>query len=110
MKEIKVYRHGDLLLVPTDQPKEAAKELKKDNCILEWEVTNHHHRASVGATVEICVDEPSQINDYHRGTVIAPAETKITHEEHDTIELKQGKYDAYVQREYDPIEERRVID
>lgn len=36
--------------------------------------------------------------------------TKITHEEHKTIELPQGIYEAYVQREYDPIEERKVVD
>lgn len=110
MAEIKVYRHGDLLLHHTNKPKKARKKVKEGNCILEGEVTNHHHRASAGATVEICVDEPSQANDYHRGTVIAPAKTTITHEEHDTITLRKGKYDAYVQREYDPIFERRVVD
>lgn len=36
--------------------------------------------------------------------------TKITHEEHDTIILTPGKYETFVQREYDPIQERRVLD
>lgn len=35
---------------------------------------------------------------------------KLTHEEHHTIELPKGNYSAYVQREYQPLDERRVLD
>lgn len=106
---VKVYRHGDLLLTTTNTKK--SNELKKstDWVVLSWEVTNHHHRMDSNADVLVC--EPTQANDYFRGTVkVKEIPAKLTHEEHHTIELPKGEYSAYVQREYQPLDERRVLD
>lgn len=110
--EKEVYRHGDLLIVPVHKVKDKATKKSETNSILEWEVTNHHHRADSNATVAIAVEEPNQSNDYYRGAILVPTRktTKITHEEHGTIELTEWQYETYVQREYDPIEERKVLD
>lgn len=108
---MKVYRHWDLLIVPVKKTRSNKVKKSKTNCILEGEVTNHHHRADSNASVSIAVLEPSEATDYYRGTVISPtAPTKITHEEHDTITLDPGKYETFVQREYDVMENRRVLD
>lgn len=62
----KVYRHWDLLLVPVDKQKNNPTKKSTTNCILEGEVTNHHHRADSNATVEIAVAEPTNETDYYR--------------------------------------------
>jgi hypothetical protein len=109
---MKVYRHGDLLIVPVNKKRKDKVKKSETNCILEGEVTNHHHRADKNASVSIAVLEPTQTTDYYRGVIEVPVrkKTDITHEEHDTITLDPGKYETFVQREYDPIQERRVID
>jgi len=110
MDKIRVYRHWDLLITEWQVAK-AKTEIKQDWCMLEWEVTNHHHRLSNG-TFCVALEEPTAQNDYYRWHITIPKRKKgkVTHEEHDVIELKPWKYDTWVQREYDPIEERRVID
>lgn len=109
---MKVYRHWDLLIVPVKKTRKDVVKKSTTNCILEWEVTNHHHRASKEANVSIAVLEPTLATDYYRGTIDVPTKQKtaISHEEHDTIELDSGKYETFTQREYDPIQERRVLD
>lgn len=110
----KVIRHWDLLLVPNGEIPKGKLKPKKDNCILDGEVTWHHHRVGTGATVELLDWEQTEENNYFRWVVTVPTKTKqpvkITHEEHDPIELEAGKYTAYVQREYDLLENRRVVD
>lgn len=109
---MKVYRHWDLLIVKTDKVRDDIVEKSETNCILEGEVTNHHHRADCNACVSIAVLEPTAQTDYYRWVIEVPTKkkTKITHEEHNTIILTPGKYETFVQREYDPIQERRVLD
>lgn len=109
---VDVYRHGDLLIVPVEEVRDAKTKLSETNCILEGEVTNHHHRADQNAQVNIAVLEPTSETGYYRGYLDIPTKKKtvITHEEHAPIELKEWKYETRVQREYDPIAERRVID
>ena len=109
---MKVYRHWDLLIVPVKSKRKDDTEKSTTNCILEWEATNHHHRADKNATVSIAVLEPSEATDYYRGFINVPTkkETKITHEEHETIILSPGNYETFVQREYDVMENTRVRD
>ena len=108
----KVIRHWDLLLVPDGEIPEGKLKQKKDKCVLDGEVTGHHHRVDAGATVELLEWEQTEDNNYFRGvvTVKRGKPVKITHEEHNEIELKPWKYTAYVQREYDLLENRRVVD
>jgi len=109
---MKVYRHGDLLIVPVTKERSDKVKKSETNCILEGEVTNHHHRADKNASVSIAVLEPTNETDYYRGVIEVPVKkkTKITHEEHDTIILTPGKYETFVQREYDVLGERKVLD
>lgn len=109
---VKVIRHGDLLLVPDGEIPDGNLKNKKDNCVLDWEVTGHHHRVGAGATVQLLDGEQTEENNYFRGVVTVKKwkPVKITHEEHNEIELTTGKYTAYVQREYDLLENRRVVD
>ena len=108
----KVYRHWDLLIVPVESTRENTVEVRESGCILEWGVTNHHHRADSNATVCIATEEPRENNWYYRGYVLVPEKktTKITHEAHWTIELNHWNYETYVQRVSGPIENRKVLD
>ena len=107
----KLIRHWDLLLVPDGEIPEGKLKQKKDNCVLDGEVTWHHQRVGAGATVELLEWEQTEDNNYFRGVVTVKRKpVKITHEEHNEIELKPWKYTAYVQREYDLLENRRVVD
>jgi len=110
-KTIKVYRHWDVLLHKTDVLPEWKLNKSKDNVLVSGEVTWHHHRVGAGATVELLEWEQTEDNNYFRGVVTVKRKpVKITHEEHNEIELKPWKYTAYVQREYDLLENRRVVD
>lgn len=103
------YRHWDVIITKVDALPEWLQ--KRDSLILvEWETTGHAHRLDTGV-FRANSEWPTLLNKYQIWYVVVPEEgAKLTHEEHDTIELKQGIYWIWVQREYDPIEERRVVD
>jgi len=101
-----IIRHGDLLLIKTDAIPQGMEQ-HNGNSILEGEVSNHHHRISKGT---IFKTEPTIDNNYLLGYLDLESTGLLTHEEHKTIEVPAGKYILHVQREYDPIEERRVRD
>lgn len=81
-------RQGDILIrkVP-NIPKSATK--RKDNVILEGEVSGHAHRINYGSVLDF------------RGRIFlnVPDHATITHEEHNTVELEKGKYEVLRQRE-----------
>lgn len=106
---MKVYRHGDLLIVEVNKAPEGEYRKKEDLCLLEGEITGHHHRVDVG-TAYIHVPGASPENDYLLGYLDLPKGGNLTHEEHHTIQLPPGIYKYYQQREYDEQEERAVID
>lgn len=108
MKTVKVIRHWDLILHKNNNDPKEPLVKKDDNCVLDWEVTGHHHRLDDNADVLVC--EPTQANDYYRWVVTVKKPAKLSHEEHNTIELAPWKYSAYVQREYFPLNERKVLD
>lgn len=102
------YRHWDVIITKVDALPEWLQ--KKETLVLvEWD-TWHKHKLNTGEFWSNA-EWPTIQNKYQIGYVVVPEEwAKLTHEEHDTIELKQGLYLIGIQREYDPIEERRVID
>ena len=106
---MKIFRHGDLVLIETKKKKQNLVK-SKSNIILEGEASNHYHRISNGATILKSKVEPTKENNYFLGMLEVESPSKLTHEEHGTIEIPPAFYDAFVQREYDPQEERRVID
>jgi len=105
---MKIYRHGDLLLVEVKEIP-TGLEQKKDDVLLEGEASNHFHRIK-GAVITPVSEAPTILNDYLMGYLEIDKEGILTHEEHETIIVPRGKYKYLSQREYDPQEERRVID
>ena len=106
MKNIKLKRHGDLMIMSVDSiPKNLP--IKPDTILLEGEASNHFHRLDGGVVYSIT---PTIENNFNLGYFELKEEAKLSHEEHDTIVLAPGKYKFFAQREYDEIEDRRVID
>lgn len=100
------YRHGDVLIERVDTVPDGLQK-KKDTILLEGEASGHFHRLHGGV---VFAEKPTQENNYNLGYFNLEADTELTHEEHGTIVLSPGKYKFYSQREYDPVQEHRVID
>jgi hypothetical protein len=100
---MQLYRHGDVLVGGVAEIPADAKKL--DKLILAYgEVTGHTHRIEDPTTAEMFEHEGLL---YLR--VIAPL-ARLVHEEHNPIELPQGTYRVWQQREYTPQRIRRVYD
>lgn len=103
-----VIRHWDLLLHKDGEAKNIPTILQTNKVLLAWESTGHHHRIIGNANVYTC--EPLPQNEYYLWYVDVLEPSELVHEEHNTIKLPIWRYNLYCQREYDPIEERRVLD
>ena len=100
---LKLYRHGDVLVGSVDGLPEGAK--KRDNVTLAYgEMTGHSHRIADPTTAETFEYE----GQLYLRVIAASAE--LIHEEHHTIELQQGIYRVWQQREYTPGTIRTVFD
>ena len=99
-----LYRQGDVLIETAPIPKDAKPLTDKRIILAEGEVTGHHHAIVAEPTVCQAYEEDGKIYLH----VEAPVD--LTHEEHGKITLPVGDYVSYIQREYDPIETRRVAD
>ena len=101
----KFYRQGDVALMLVDTLPATAKRQKPGNPILAYgENTGHHHQIqSSGAC--LLEDEES-----HETYLDLPELADLTHQEHATIPLPAGTYKLIHQREYHPLEIRRVQD
>jgi hypothetical protein len=78
---------------------------KRGNLILAYgEITGHSHRVADPRTAETF-----ELDGQVYLKVTAP-KALLVHEEHATIELPQGIYRVWQQREYSPGEIRRVYD
>lgn len=99
-------RHGDLYVTKVDSiPKDLPKKINTE--LLEGEVSGHVHRLSGGIVYQ---EQPTLANNFLLGYFEIETETPLSHEEHETIMLPPGKYKFMQQREYDPQENRAVID
>jgi hypothetical protein len=90
-----LYRHGDVLISKIEKIPQKAEKLDS-NILVRGEITGHSHQ----------IQDPSTAQLYqHDGNifleVLAPIAT-IVHEEHNPIELSEGKYQVWTQREYTP--------
>jgi hypothetical protein len=98
-----LYRHGDVLIrriasLPVDAQKRAGATLA------HGEVTGHSHRIQQSHAVQLWVHGSELFLE-----VKAPSATLI-HEEHRAIELSQGVYRVWRQREYRPDADVEVED
>lgn len=98
-----LYRHGDVLIGQVDQLPSGAK--KRNHVVLAYgEITGHSHRIADPHTAETF-----EINGEIYLKVTAP-KAQLIHQEHAMIELPEGVYRVWQQREYTPEEIRRVYD
>jgi len=100
----RIYRQGDVLLVPVGEVPQGAKRIKPKRAVLaEGEVTGHVHEL-VGGEVDLFQDKAEVIF----ARIMQPTELK--HAEHATQTIEPGVYRVVRQREYSPEEIRRVAD
>lgn len=97
--EQKQYRQGDVLIEEVSSIPKKAK-VDRTNILVYGESTGHAHRLNDGVLFALGEDKYVQALDG----------TKVTHEEHDTIELPEGVYKVIRQREYDENQIRYVRD
>jgi hypothetical protein len=101
----KLYRQGDVLIVPAAINLDGAKPIQptRNAHILAYgESTGHHHSVST---------ETCGLFDLAGKTVLVVAEpTPLMHQEHGAIEIAPGQYWVVIQREYTPQAIRRVTD
>lgn len=103
----KLYRQGDVLVIPIDQiPNKESLKVTRRCTLALGEVTGHHHTISSGA-VGYANDEKS-LAQYVEVTDSAGG--ALTHQEHDTIVLPEGSYKVVGQVEYTPERLQRVAD
>lgn len=97
-----IYRQGDIVLKKVNSLPEGLK--KQTNNILAYgEVTGHKHQF-VSDMVITYADELD--NKYVKVLSVVP----LQHEEHKWIDIEEGTYEVVRQREYDPKENRLVVD
>ena len=100
----KIYRQGDVLVIPVNSIPTDLKQTKRVTLAL-GEVTGHHHTIHDGATGY--ASDVDALVDYIE--VTAPS-ADLTHQEHSTIPIPAGTYKVVKQVEYTPAELRNVRD
>lgn len=112
MKTKAIARHGDVFIfkVEDEMSTDGFKEAK--NSILAYgEVTGHSHKLEVENLGDLMVDPTADSAAAQDLKFELKAEGTLTHQEHEVIKLKPGKYIAVIQEEYDPVEyTRKVLD
>lgn len=101
----KLYRQGDVLLVPVASLPEGLHKTKTVTAAF-GEVTGHHHTIFEGA-VGFATDKVSETCKFIQ--VVEDVAT-LKHQEHDPINLPQGNYEVFIQTEYTPEAIRNVAD
>jgi hypothetical protein len=91
-------RQGDVFLKSINKLPENAQP--KDNILARGEATGHKHQIVNGKVF-------SANNQQY---VMAEQKTKLVHEEHNELDIPEGVYEVRIQREYNPRENRQVMD
>ncbi|MEH2074633.1 MAG: hypothetical protein V7K57_09610 [Nostoc sp.] len=98
-----LYRHGDVLIrYIANLPVGAQKRLGAT--LAHGEVTGHSHRIQQSDAVQLWVHGSELFLE------VKEASATLVHEEHRAIELPQGLYRVWKQREYRPDAYVEVID
>lgn len=98
-----LYRHGDVLIQRIDRLPAAAQR-REGATLAEGELTGHSHRIQQTNAVQLWAQGRDLFLE-----VKEPSATLI-HEEHRAIELPQGIYHVWRQREYRPAADVEVMD
>ena len=100
------YRHGDVIIKAITKREYneimEASPAKNDYVVAYGEATGHHHalQAKTG-TAQVLVNSDNQ----QAVAFSVKQDTKLTHEEHNTIEIPKGYYQVEFEREYNPLEQ-----
>lgn len=104
---MKKYQQGDVLLKEINSYginfNEKNYNEKKDLILAEGEATGHNHRIVSGLAMLYVSG-----NDMFLKVISETALLK--HQTHNPIEIPKGDYKIEIVKEYDDIEERRVLD
>lgn len=104
-----LYRHGDVLLQAIPAPTDRLH--RQNHVTLAYgEVTGHTHRLSDPHAAVLYAPTPTPQNGRDQFLHITALRATLVHEEHGPIELPQGWYRVWQQREYTPGSVRTVID
>ncbi|MCE9547809.1 MAG: hypothetical protein K8T25_20240 [Planctomycetia bacterium] len=98
-----MYRHGDILVAPVASIPSGATRVQH-LVLAEGELTGHAHRISEAGSAVLYRTSDELFLD-----VVGQTATLI-HQEHGPIDLSQGKYRVWRQREYAPREIRVIRD
>jgi hypothetical protein len=98
-----MWRHGDVLIAAVEEIPENARR-RAEVILARGEQTGHMHRIEFPETAEVW-----ELNGQLYMRVVAKT-ARIVHEEHKPIEIPQGLYRVWQQREYTPGRIRTVYD
>jgi len=102
---MKMWRQGDVLIIEDTEPEKLQGALKvqpaTDKVLVHGEATGHAHRVE-GDGVVIMLQGTGKL-------IRAAQAFKVVHEEHDTIEIPEGRYRVVRQREWDESEIARYV-
>jgi hypothetical protein len=104
-----MYRHGDVLIIPTT--KQAVDQMDRvskpgeDIVLAEGETTGHAHRIAARYIAALYL-----LRETQQRILKVQQESRLTHEEHNTIILPPGDYLVVQQQEYTPERIRPVAD
>ena len=103
---MEIYRQGDVLLVKVTKPKGLKKQQAKNgrHILAYGEATGHHHSV-LAEEAELLLDKDGEMFLQAMSDAVA-----LEHQEHATLTLPKGTYKVIRQREYHPLELRRVAD
>ncbi len=97
-----LMRQGDLFFAQVKAIPKLARQVPHLT-LAEGEITGHSHRIAESGTATLFADADEFYVD-------VPESARVIHEEHGTIDLSQGIYRVWRQREYTPTEIRPVYD
>lgn len=101
-----MWRQGDIFIQPVPKlPSGVETRPVSGTVLVHGEVTGHSHRIEDAATAQVF--SGLQFGEFF---LDVKADARIVHEEHGPIELKQGTYRVWRQREYSPERIRHVYD
>jgi len=101
---IKPARQGDVLILPVNKIPASLKQTKRCTLAL-GEATGHHHTIDFDAVGY--GESATSLADYFE---VTGESATLTHQEHDPITIKTGKYRKVIQTEYTPEELKNVVD
>jgi hypothetical protein len=98
-----MWRHGDVMIEAVKRIPAGAKKLPH-RILAKGEITGHSHRLADDDDATLFEADGQLYLSVQSGTAT------LLHEEHHPIQLPQGSYRTWIQREYTPAEIVRVRD